>query len=221
MKYKCNFCDTTVTKKMKEEGIKPTKSIDTEKDEFVKDDKGKYYHLECFRNHLIKRKKLSGDEIELLILERLEITTQENQENEDKDKFLQWIMDFYDGSLPAYFLKKLQSVREGSYQGLNESIDYLTLLDIYQHLEKYLKKIAGQKNIKNVTQQMNYDLAVVIGNYGDYKRYKAKQKLEQDKTEIAKKAVNEQSKIKTALDKKKNTDGDNFSLHDVLDDILL
>jgi hypothetical protein len=221
MKYKCNFCDPTVTKKMKEEGIKPTKSIDTEKDEFVKDDKGKYYHLECFKSHLTKRKKLSEDEIEELLLERLEITKQENKENEEKDNFLQWIMDFYDGSLPAYFLKKLQSVREGKYQGLNESIDYFTLLDIYQHLEKYLRKIAGQKNLKNVTQQMNYDLAVVVGNYGDYKRYKAKQVLEQDKTEVAKKTVSEQSKIKTALDKKKNNDGDNFSLHDVMDDILL
>ncbi|MED1863353.1 hypothetical protein P4V41_07775 [Fictibacillus nanhaiensis] len=221
MKYKCNFCDPTVTKKMKEEGIKPTKSIDTEKDEFVKDDKGKYYHLNCFKNHLAKRKKLDESEIEKLLFERLEITKLENQENEEKDNFLQWIMDYYDGSLPAYFLKKLQSVRDGSHQGLNEPIDYSTLLDIYNHMEKYLRKVAAQKNIRNVTQQMNYDLAVVVGNYGDYKRYKAKQKLEQDKTEVAKKAVNEQSKIKTALDKKKNNDGDSFSLHDVLDDILL
>lgn len=206
---------------MREQGIEPVKSIDTEKDEFIKDEKNKYYHIKCFKEHLKKRKKMTEEQIAEKIAERIEITLSDVKESEEKNRFLQWIMNFYDGSLPSYFLKKLQSVREGTYPGLNEAIDYKTLLDIYEHMANYLKKIATKKQIKNNTQQMNYDLAVVIGNYGDYKRYKEKQKLEQDKSLIANKSIDEQSKIEKAINKRNIVEEEEFSLSDVLDDILL
>lgn len=221
MFYKCNHCDPTITKKMRDQGLKPTKSINVENDSFVKDEKNKYYHIHCFKEHLRKRKKMNEEQIETTLEKRLEITIREMQESEERSNFLQWIMDFYDGSLPSYFLKKLKDVREGTYEGLNEPIEFLTLLDIYEHMANYLKKLAAKKQIQNVTQQMNYDLAVVVGNYGNYKRYKEKQKLEHDKSESATNAINEQEKVQTAINKKKDSQNDEFNLSDVLDDILL
>jgi hypothetical protein len=206
---------------MKEEGVKPSKSINTETDDFVKDEKGKYYHINCFKGHLKKRLKKNDDEIDLLLQERIEITKLEVAEAKEKDKFLKWIMDFYDGSLPTYFLKKLQSIRKGSYEGINEPISFETLLDIYMQMEKYLKKIALTKNISNVTQQMNYDLAVIVGNYGNYKKYKYKQQLENEKATKAIETIDEQKKIESAISKRKTSKDDEFNLSDVVNEILL
>lgn len=206
---------------MKEEGMKPVKSIDTDKNQFIKDEKKKYYHTDCYKLHLAKRFKLTEEEIQQKLDERLEVTIKEVEEAAEKDLFLKWIMDFYDGSLPSFFLKKLQSVRDGSHEGINEPITYDTLLDIYKQMEKYLRKVAAHKNIKKVPQQMNYDLAVVIGNYGDYKKYISQQKLDIEKAANAIKTVDDQKKIETAITKKKESDEQGFNLSDVLDDILL
>ena len=132
---------------MREQGVKPVKSIDTEKHEFVKDEKGKYFHAECYGYYLLEKKKMSVEEADHKVAERLLITKKEIREQEEKDKFLRWIMDYYDGTLPSYFLKKLKAVREGIYEGLNEPIDYATLLDIYQRMANYLNKIAAKNKV--------------------------------------------------------------------------
>lgn len=219
MFLKCNYCDPTITKKMREQGIKPIKSIDTEKDEFVKDEKGKYYHLDCYKKHLLKRKKMNAEEIEAKLYERLKITMQEIKEQEEKDRFLRWIMNFYDGSLPSYFLKKLKTVREGTYEGLNEPIDYKTLLDIYEKMASYLTKNASKKTFKNTGQRMNYDLAVVVGNYGDYKKYINRLAAESDKKQEIEKSIQEQKKINKIIERKDQDD--DFALGDVIQDLLL
>jgi len=202
---------------MKEQGLKPIKTIDTDYDEFLKDDKGKYYHVDCYRQHLKKRKKMTEEEIESKVNERIEISKLEVLENERKREFLNWIMDFYDGSLPSYFLKKLQMVRTGTYEGLREPIDYETLLDIYTHMENYLNKIAAKKQLKT-TQRMNYDLAVVIGNYNDYKRFKERQKKNSvDKVEIDKHTTVTE-KVKRAEKIKKKEE---FDISDIMGELLL
>lgn len=220
MLYKCNYCDPTITKEMRKKGMKPVKSIDTEKDEFVKDEKGKYYHVECYKKHLSQRKKMNEEEIENKLRERLEVTQKEIKEAEAKDRFLRWIMEFYDGSLPSYFLKKLQLVREGKYEGLNEPIDYLTLLDIYQKMEKFLRKNALKKNFQNVTQQMNYDLAVVVGNYGDYKRYIEKQKKNEITINDIDKQIEVTNKVISKTDNGQQEEKE-FDITDVIDELLL
>ncbi|PLR99520.1 hypothetical protein [Bacillus sp. T33-2] len=218
MLYKCNYCDPVAKK-----GEKTIKSVDTERDTFIKDDKGKYYHLECFKLHLSKRKKIiDEDEIKLIIKELTAKTQLVAKENTEKDHFLKWIMNFYDGSLPSYFLKKLQSVRDGTHESINEPIAYGTLLDIYQYMERYLLKIAAKKKIENVSQRMNYDLAVVLGNYGDYKKFKHKQQgFSAEKNEVDKqiKIDNKLSNIDKA---NKNQDHNKeFDITDVIQDLLL
>jgi hypothetical protein len=223
MLYKCNYCDP-VTKK----GEKPVKTVDTEIHNFIKDDKGKYYHLDCFKQHLIKRKKITDEEIISLTVNALMLKTEiEVKESIEKDRFLTWIKNFYDGSLPTYFLKKLQSVREGTHESINEPIPYETLLDIYQYMERYLQKIAATKKIENISQRMNYDLAVVVGNYGDYKRFKYKQQgFSADKEEIDKQ-IKIDNKL-TNIDKNKqikrmseSDDDKEFDITDVIGELLL
>lgn len=210
MLVKCSYCDTKTKR-----GEKPVKSIDIEKDDFVKD-KGKYYHTNCYKK-LLQKKKKSEPEIEQIIQEKKREQADEVKEKIQKDKFLTWIKNYYDSSLPSYFLKKVHSIRKGTYELVNEPIDYETLLDIYQLMANYLNKNAARKQFKSIVQRMNYDLAVVIGNYGDYKRYKEKQLLEsKQKEEVIRKIQEEMSRS----NKKMNTNNE-FSLSDVIDDILL
>lgn len=219
MFYKCNHCDPTVKR-----GEKPIKTVDTDKHLFIKDDKNKYFHYECYKVYLQKRKNLNEEEIEVILERMLRKSELEIKENTEKDKFLKWIMNFYDGSLPSYYLKKLNTVRKGEHEGLNEAITYETLLDIYQHMEKYLLKIAARKKIANVAQRMNYDLAVVIGNYGDYKRFKSKQTaFSLEKTEVDKqiKVDNKLKVMKNNVQEVSNEEDKEFDITDVIGELLL
>lgn len=217
--YKCNYCDPIYTKEMRQRGQKQVKTIDTSNGDFIKDNKGKYYHQKCFRNHL-RDKKMSEEEIEFEFNKQLTLTLGEVREAESKDKFLKWIMEFYDdSSLPSYFLKKLQNVRDGNYEGLSEPINYETLLDIYTYMDKYLRKLAAQKQIDKITQRMNYDLAVVIGNYGDYKKFKEKQRLNQTDNQVIEKETKVTDKVNEI--NVNNKHDKEFDITDIMDDLLL
>jgi hypothetical protein len=214
MKYKCNYCDP-VTKR----GEQPIKSIDTDGDDFIKDEKNKYYHLECYKLHLKKRKKKSDEEISQIVSDRLKEQQVEIQEAKEKDRFLTWIMDFYDGSLPSFYLKKLQSVRNGTHESIREPIDYATLLDVYGHMRNYLNKVAAKKQFNNITGRMNYDLAVVIGNYGDYKRYKERQSRSTIEESKIDNQLSMDKKVKSVQQQKGKKD--EFDITEVMDDLLL
>ena len=213
MFFKCAYCDPSVKR-----GETPIKTIDTDNHLYIKDKNKKYYHQECFESYLRTKKKLNEDEIKLLIDERIEQQEKEMLELQEKDAFLTWVMNFYDGTLPSYFLKKLQSVRDGTFEGLNEAINYSTLLDIYQYMANYLNKNAMKKQINKTTQRMNYDLAVVIGNYGDYKRFKAKQHANQVTKETVTRQTDVDKKVQQASKVKKKED---FDITDYMDDLLL
>ncbi|MED3562392.1 hypothetical protein [Bacillus xiapuensis] len=221
MLLKCNFCDPVLTKEMRLNGLKNSKSINTETDQYVKDEKNKYYHVECYVQHLMKRKKMGEMEARDKLNVQLEKVQKELKEMEDKDRFYKWIMNFYDTALPAYFCTKISEIISGQYEKVNEPIPYTTLLDIYEMMATFLNKNAFNKSFKNKGQRMNYDLAVVLGKYGDYKSYKERMKNEQDKVEITKEALDDQNKINHVLKKKNEQDDEGFNLSDVLEDILL
>ncbi|MEH7116097.1 hypothetical protein V7128_01560 [Neobacillus vireti] len=221
MLLKCNYCDPTITKDMREQGLKPTKSINSEIDEYVKDEKNKYYHVECYVQHLIKRKKMGEEEARDKLRIQLELVKAELKEMENKDKFYKWIMNFYDSSLPAYYCTKITEIINGQYEKVNEAIPYEILLDIYDKLANFLRKNAAKKNFKNTGQRMNYDLAVVIGKYGDYKKYIEKQKIEQETSQATNSTLQEQVKVNHMLKKKEEEEDKDFHLSDVLDDLML
>ena len=212
MNFKCNHCDPTVRR-----GETPIKTVDTEKHAYIKDENKKYYHLECYRIHLSKKKKMSEEEIDTKVVERLKAQESEMKELEAKNAFLNWIMNFYESSLPSYYMKKLKSVNEGTYEGLNEPIDYLTLLDMYEHLDNFLRKIAMKKRLKT-SAQMNYDLAVVVGKYGDYKRFKAKQQVNQVTEKEIDKQTNVDQKVKQASKVEKKEE---YDIADYMDELIL
>jgi hypothetical protein len=218
---KCNYCDPTITKIMREQGLKSTKSINPEFDEYVKDEKNKYYHVECYVQHLIKRKKIGEEEAREKLKIQLELVKVELKQMEDKDKFYKWIMNFYDSSLPAYYCTKITEIVNGQYEKVNEAISYEVLFDIYDKMANYLRKNAFKKNFQNIGQRMNYDLAIIIGKYGDYKKYIEKQKLEQETTNATNSTIQDQTKVNHVLKKKEVTENEDFNLSDVLDELLL
>lgn len=217
LKLKCAFCDP-VTRRGSKLVIK---SIDTDIDDYLRDEKGKYYHTACYKEYLKSKKNKNDDEIAEIINRCKSEQEEVLKEAREKDKFLKWIMEYYEtSSLSSYFMKKLQEVRTGRYQGLKEPIDYVTLLDIYNIMKNYLNKIASKKHFSNIGQRMNYDLAVVIGNYGDYKKYKQKQvekedinKQVDDNIEINKRY----KEVKKTVDESKTND---FHVSDIIDDLL-
>ncbi|PKR83523.1 hypothetical protein [Heyndrickxia camelliae] len=221
MLLKCNYCDPKISKEMKANGIKPIKTINTSSDQYIKDEKGKYYHVECYVQHLIK-KKYTEEEARKKLEERMEITKNEIQETLDRDEFFQWIKNYYDSSLPSYFCMKVSEIVKGTHDQVNEPISYVTLLDIYRTMAVYLHKNAMKKNFKKTGQRMNYDLAVVIGNYGDYKKYKERERQSNlSKIDIESKiheSKNYSNIIKKVNKKDKN---DEFDLLDVMDELLL
>lgn len=218
MNLKCNYCDPVFTKEMKERGDKPIRSINTKTDDFVKDEKGKYYHNECYVLYLMNRKKINEEDAIQKLKEVINLNKNELNKLNYKNEFYTYIKEFYDTSLPAYYCTQISNIVSGKSNKVNEPIAYEVLLDIYKHMERYLKKNAMNKHFKNIGQHMNYDLAVVIGNYGDYKKFKAKQKQNQnDKVDILK-SIKEQVNVNKIY---KQKDSDNYSIMDDLDDLLL
>jgi hypothetical protein len=222
MLLKCNYCDPVITKEMKAQGIKGKKSINTDTDEYIKDEKNKYYHTDCYVQHLIIRKHMNETEaIEKMEFQLIKVK-QDLKELQDKDKFYKWIMKYYDTSLPSYFCMKITDIINGTYEKVNEPIPYTVLLDIYEKMSIYLNKNAFRKTFKNIGQRMNYDLAVVLGHYGDYKNYIEKQKLEKEKVVMVKETLQDQKKISQVIkNKENNNDNQSFNLSDVINDMLL
>ncbi|GED73054.1 hypothetical protein BRE01_67560 [Brevibacillus reuszeri] len=212
MKLKCNYCDP-----------KNVKSIDSETDDFIRDnDTKKYYHTDCYMLHLKTRKRLTDEEIETRVSERVAYREQEIREMIDKNNFFQWLMNYYDAALPSYFYMKVQSIRTGKHELVKDPVNYETLLDIYQHMESYLNKIAAKKQM-SVSSRMNYDLAVVIGNMGDYRRYKAKQ-LTANVEAMEIETRLEDGKIVQEIHRQrreKNKRANEFDITDVMDELLL
>ena len=146
-----------------------------------------------------------------------------------EDKVYRFILDNYNyiGSVPAYVFTKLKSIYKGTYRGLAKPIPPSDLLDMWKRQMKYLKKNRtfliqkGTMDEDNPTHQVNYDLAVLVGKYDSYLRWKEKQKLnEVDKKNNEKfaKSFVETNNITTQKTVVTATQDDNMD--DILSDIF-
>lgn len=206
---------------MRKQGIKPIKSINTEKDEYIKDEKSKYYHSECYVNHLINRKRMNEDDAREKLNIQMKLMEEEVKKQKERDGFYQWIMDYYESPLPAYFCIQVSKIVNGTHDRINEPIDYPVLLDIYKKMAVFLNKNATKKGITKIGQRMNYDLATVLGNYGDYKKYIEKQQQDEiEKKEVENKII-ESKRFNKHMEQKNEQRQDEFDLLDVMDDLLL
>lgn len=217
MNYKCQYCDP-VTRR----GEKPVKSINIEEDDFIKLLTGKYYHTECYREYLRNQTKtsFSEEEIDSKILEIKKRQEEEIQEAKEKDKFLQYIMDLYDCTLNSYFLKKVNAIRKGEDEKVSDEVTYFEMLEIYQYMKGYLNKASSKKAFQNKSQRMNYELAIVVGNIGDYREYKQKMRERQEDEQQTDHSILQMDKvnIKNLPKKKKKDEG---ITREDMDDLLL
>ncbi|MCG7317629.1 hypothetical protein [Brevibacillus laterosporus] len=217
MFFKCNYCDPSVKR-----GEKSIKSIDSKKDDFLQDQRGKYYHTNCYREYLSLKKKKKDDEIEVIIQSIKDSQLEKSQIQQNKRDFYKWIKSYYDTDLPAYFCIKISSIVSGKHEQIHSPVGYDILLDIYKHMERYLSKNATKKSFNSISSRMNYDLTVIISNLGDYKRFKNKQnedmkfskKIEED---IKKDRINRE-RIKRVQQKEEK---DTFNIMDIMDDLLI
>lgn len=221
MYYKCNYCDPTISKEMKKEGYKTIKSINASTDDYIRDEKNKYYHSECYVMHLMTKKKLSENKAIEKLKEQKSLLKNELQEVQNKSFFYEWIKNFYDSSLSSFFCSEITKISNGTHEKINEPVLYADLLEMYQKLSNYMIKKARTIQFKSVNQRMNYDLAIVIGKYGDYKKYKEKQSQQVETILQVDSKIEDSIKYEESLKNREIINKDEFDLVDVMDDLLL
>lgn len=207
--HRCQLCDPP-----------KQKSIDILKEDYIKTEKKQYYHINCYKEYLIKKGK-SEEEIVSIINFTQDIMQCEKKIEQDKDRLFVWIMDYYHVEVISTFIfKKISDIVAGRSCLIKNCISYEELLDIYKIMSGYLNKNAFKKNFDNPDSRMHYDLAVVLNNYNKYKEYKEKQQENNIKSiEIEKQIQNQ--KVTEEVIKNKNSKNQEYNLADNLNDFLL
>lgn len=226
MKYKCHSCDTKKLKELKLQGLDRGKdgklirlqSIDTEKDSYLKIN-ARYYHEECFKNELIKKGKMSEEEIESMIVGYQLEQHKDKLLAESKNKFYEWIKEHYQVTLPNYYCMRVDKITQGKDEKVYGSISYDEFLEMYSMLVNYLAKQTLNKKFKNTSQRMNYELAIVISKYEDYKNYK--EKLEEKNHQVVdiKSKIESSNKFNQVVEKARK-DAEDFRVADIHDELI-
>lgn len=127
-------------------------------------------------------------EKELKMLKQKEKDTQKQnelkviaQKKEDRKLFLNYIIEIYNITLPSYTIIKINNVNNGSLEGLKEPISCEDLLHMFKSKQKelvgiYQNNIKKGNKFKDNVQRFHYDLAIIIGKYNSYKKWKENQK---------------------------------------------
>lgn len=95
-----------------------------------------------------------------------------------------FISDMYSLTyLPKYFFSFMASVYKGTYKNLNRPVPPEDLLDMWKQKKKYLLRQAENNRKKgkdiNGISLVYYDLAILLGKYDAYLKWKEQQKLAQ------------------------------------------
>jgi len=173
IKRKCQICDG-----------KNEQSINIDADDFVMIKKGKtseYYHTQCYYIYLITKKKMTEQE-SLLEIQRIKsLMIEEIEDKKYREKLCELIMCLYNISfLPKYFFIRLSEINKGTYKNIKEAISNFELFEMYsnQKLIAKLEKIAIKKGIEK-DNRLYWDLAIILGEYENYKKWK-RQKVSKD-----------------------------------------
>lgn len=215
--------------------------------EYIKDKV--YFHIDCYiekrRNRNISDKVIQ-EEIKIIkqqMLEEQKIKDQQELEKvkkknsvfrdkildeEFRKQFLDYIQEIYNiNSLDKSFYIKLANINNGTFKDLKERISYEDLLYMFKTKQSYLDKLASDKvrkgqPFKDNKSRLNFDLAVIVNKYDNYKEWKEKQKLleiEEKKEEVRlkKDKVDLNKIVKNNLNN--NRTNSNYSIDDILNDI--
>lgn len=189
---------------------------------------GKWYHLDCFINDCtFKVKRKNHDEKWDYAIENLaKIIKDTNDfldEYEIKDQIYRHILSAYHlSNCPQYIFTKLNGVYKGTLKGIAQPIPPTHLLDMWKQKQKWLDKQAERKNSKGDNlvgmKRVVYDLAVLCGKYGDYKKWLEAETIK----EIAER--HEQKTVKTNIDyskiKMQNITSGLDDINNLLDDLI-
>ena len=198
-------------------------TIDNTNDMFSISGIGKV-HIECWRKRLLEKYKNNiqkvNTEMEKLIekkrqkeLKDIDKEKEEQikkQHGLDRSKFFDYIIETYDISLPKYTITKISNINNGTQEGLKEGISYEDLLYMFKSKQKdliniYQNNIKKGNSFRDNVQRFHYDLAVIVGKYDSYKKWKEKQKLNEIEQDNSKTQIEEQSKQKEVFQNIYNT----------------
>lgn len=168
IKRKCQICDG-----------KNECSINIDVDDFIMVKKGQvseYYHTQCYYIYLITKKKMTEQE-SLLEIQRIKsLMIEEVEDKKYREKLCGLIMDLYNISfLPKYFFIRLSEINRGTYKNIKEAISNFELFEMYsnQKLIAKLEKVAIKKGIEK-DNRLYWDLAIILGEFENYKKWKRK-----------------------------------------------
>ena len=176
-------------------------NLNTEKEKFfmeqstTKDGKTKrtFKHKKCFIKYETekKRNKKSLEECNAYILKN-ESNYQIFEKTElEKENLFNFIFETYDVSfLSTRFYIKMASVFDGSMTNISKPIPASDLLDMWERKKDWLQRVSenNRKRGKEIEgeQRVLYDLAILIGKYDSYLKWKEQKKLAQIEKEQCK-----------------------------------
>lgn len=198
MLRKCYVCDE-----------KGEKTIDTRLDDYIKCEKG-YAHSDCHKIKLTTRRinKMNGIEAEAEIDRLKDIMRHQQQEVQHRDDLINLLKEYYKITIPPYFFMKLNNINTGEYKGLLKPITNYELYEMYSNRKMMIKleKIASKKNMKK-NDRLNWDLAIMIGEYDNYIKAKNKRKIHNMESKDAIETIQKYKiKIKNKNEDEKNDD---------------
>lgn len=201
-------------------------------------------HIECHRKALLKKysEEIVSEKIDNLVqiqqekmrlkLEKERINARKkiqaikngNLDKEYRSKFYNYVNSTYDLTLTKYAFVRIAEVVNGTYKGMKEGISYEDLLIMFQKQKNNLDKIADdkkrkEKGFKNNLNRFYFDLAVIVGKYDSYKKWKEQQKNKIAAMEDIKKAHNSILHIKSKKIIKKAVE-ENNNINELLDEVF-
>lgn len=157
----------------------------------------RYFHTKCFEAYV--QNKLSGPRPRARW--KNELNNIKKYENDAKEAVEFWFVrdDIYRHLLEHYdvttvespVFSRLDAVITGTYGRRSKPIDYAEFVQCWREGQKTLDNIARNNKIagKNITGQarINYDLAIVLKKFPQWKKWQEKLKAERIEAERAKK----------------------------------
>lgn len=158
--------------------------------------KDRYYHNQCFI--LTVQQKLAGKRVLQVWKDALsQMDTFENDAKRtleywfNRDDLYNHLLEHYDVvTVPSSVFTRIDAVIEGEYGKKSKPIDYADFVACWRYGQKKLDKIAMEKRKsgKEIVglARINYDLAVVVRNFPQWKKKQEKYRAEKEEMERAK-----------------------------------
>lgn len=195
----------------------------------------KYYHESCFtematQKAASKRGKPEQWQEALDNLWQLEADTKKMiQKYFAREELNEYLLSNYDICMvPAYFWQLVADLENGKYKSKKcKPIEINVLLDIWKWGQKNLNQIAlnnraNRKGPQNDDDRLRYDLAILIGHVGDFKKYKAREESQRNEiiNSIKKQPKIDYSSLNRRVQDKSKSDIDTADMSELIGQIF-